>query len=125
MDITRSEASTASEHTLDSETSMDVAENITPLPGTDQAMPDANLKVIVSFNLSKYLPREGQLYFNSTVIEFIRVPVQEAFARMAAHALNPQVTIDDQFFTTASLRKALSTTMTRKLCRMVDILDKR
>ena len=82
-------------------------------------------KVEINFNVANYLPKELQLYFNRVVAEFILVPVKAARALQTEQQGPPQSTQATNAAVSASLGEALKTTITRRLCRMVDAIDKK
>ena len=82
-------------------------------------------KAEINFNVANYLPKELQLYFNRVVAEFILVPVKEARALQTEQLGHSQAPQTSHAAVSASLGETLRTTMTRRLCRMVDAIDKK
>jgi hypothetical protein len=78
-------------------------------------------KVEINFNIAKYLPDDLQTYFLRVLAEFIMQPVKqmhllEAQQLASGTQLAPQ---DVEKTITAQLKEAVSTSLTRTMCRLV------
>ena len=84
-------------------------------------------RVEIVFNVAKYLPREQQTFFHRVLAEFIQVPVQTARALEAERALSQEpVNASTQADAVAeALGQAVKTSLTRRLCLMVDHIERK
>ena len=85
-------------------------------------------RVELHFNVSRYLPEDLQLYFTRVLAEFIQEPVKRARslaqeqASLGGGAL-PAAAVEAQV--NAALGEAVSTTLTRQMCRFVQAIENR
>ena len=134
----RTEASAQAEDRSDGEASMDEDDDLAvPMEDDDQSdtevAPEAfqaheEDRVELHFNVSRYLPREQQVFFDRVVAEFIQAPVQHARALQAGAALGSQASDSSQSTQGAmaeALAKTVKTSLTRRLCLMVDHIEKK
>ena len=124
-DATRSSSTNAGRSDMDEDSPPDGALDSQDDLAESTTSAEKQDRVEINFNVAKYLPKELQLYFNSVVAEFILVPVKEARALRAGRLNGSEEAVLDQAAVSACLGETLRTTMTRKLCRMVDAIDKK
>ena len=84
-------------------------------------------RVEINFNVAKYLPSEMQIFFHRVVAEFIQVPVQTARALEAAriYSQEPANASSQADAVAEALGMAVKTSLTRRLCLMVDHIERK